>query len=94
MRTLLSLAVSRSLALTAVPVGATTQAALRKQVRELLELTPAPDDALSRALNTGTLSDAEYALERGLSLFAPRPVTPPIRRSDVARAARCDRSSS
>lgn len=85
MRTLLSLAVSLSLALTAVPVGAANQASLRKQVRELPELAPAPDDALTRAHHAGTVSDAEYALERALSLFARRPV---IRRfGDVAPPA-------
>ena len=91
MRTLFSLAVSLSLALTAVPVGAAAQATPQKQVRALPKLTPAPDDALSRALQTGTVSDAEYALERALSLFAPRPVirrfgdvTPPAPRAATA----------
>ncbi|CAN5585970.1 hypothetical protein BH20ACT23_BH20ACT23_21140 [soil metagenome] len=75
MLTLLSLALSLSLALTAVPVGAATQTHSQNQARALPKLTPAPDDALSRALDTGAVSDAEYALERALSLFAPRPVT-------------------
>ncbi len=75
MRTLLSLAMSLGIALTAVPAGATSQATPQNQARELPELTPAPDDALSRALHSGTVSDAEYALERVLSLFVPRPVS-------------------
>lgn len=33
------------------------------------ELTPVPSDALTRALDLGTLSDADYALERARSLF-------------------------
>ena len=74
MRTLLSLAVSLSLVLPADPVAAAAQASSPQPARELPELAPAPDDALSRALHTGAVSDAKYALERALSLFTPRAV--------------------
>jgi len=85
MRTLLSLAVSVSLALPAVPVDAFAQATPQRQRHALPELTPAPDDALSRALDRGNVSDAEYALERAVSLFAPQSV---VRRfGDVAAPA-------
>ena len=35
------------------------------------ELTPAPADGLTRALASGRLTEAEYALERARSLFSP-----------------------
>jgi hypothetical protein len=38
-------------------------------------LTRAPADALARALAAGDLSEAQYALERALSLFDYRAVT-------------------
>src|SRR5688500_2240659 len=38
--------------------------------RGLPAMVPSRPDALSRALKTGVLSDAEYALERARSLFA------------------------
>jgi hypothetical protein len=73
MLTLLSLAVSLSLVMPVAPVAAAAQTPVQP-ARELPELAPAPDDALSRALHTGAVSDAEYALERALSLFTPRAV--------------------
>jgi len=76
MRRLLSLVVSLSIALSAVAgVGAATKAPARDRARPgLPELAPAPDDALSRALVTGAVDDAEYALERALTLFERSPV--------------------
>lgn len=44
-------------------------AAAQEDVRPLPALAPAPDDALTEALETGELSEAEYALERALSVF-------------------------
>ena len=38
------------------------------------ELTPAPADGLTRALASGKLTEAEYALERARSLFSPESV--------------------
>ncbi len=38
------------------------------------ELTPAPADGLTRALASGQLTEAEYALERARSLFSPESV--------------------
>jgi hypothetical protein len=50
-------------ALVAAPTGAS-------QPRRLPDLTPAPRDALTRALAHGRLTEAGYALERARSLFA------------------------
>jgi hypothetical protein len=71
MRKLLSLVLSLCLALTVFGgVGTATEKPLRNAARPALpELTPAPDDALSRALRTGAVGEAEYALERALTLF-------------------------
>jgi hypothetical protein len=41
----------------------------QSEERELPALAPAPDDALTDALESGQLSEAEYALERAQSLF-------------------------
>jgi hypothetical protein len=49
--------------LVAAPAGAS-------QPRRLPEVTPAPRDALTRALAHGQLTEARYALERARSLFA------------------------
>ena len=49
--------------LVAAPAGAS-------QPRRLPEVTPAPRDALTRALAQGQLTEARYALERARSLFA------------------------
>jgi hypothetical protein len=76
MKRLLSMVVSLSLALAIFGgAGATTERPLRDRARPRLpELTPAPDDALSRALVQGAVGDAEYALERALALFDRAPV--------------------
>ncbi len=68
--------VSLSIGLSAVAgVGTATEAPARPRARPgLPELAPAPDDALSRALVTGAVDDAEYALERALTLFERSPV--------------------
>lgn len=42
--------------------------------KELPALTPAPRDALTLALRRGTLTEAEYALQRALSVFQPATV--------------------
>lgn len=42
--------------------------------KELPALTPAPRDALILALQRGTLTEAEYALQRALSVFHPASV--------------------
>lgn len=41
----------------------------QSEERELPALAPAPDDALTDALESGELTEAEYALERAQSLF-------------------------
>jgi len=71
MKRLLSILVSLTLALTFYGgASAATERTLRDRVRPRLpELAPAPDDALSRALARGAVDDAEYALERALSIF-------------------------
>ena len=48
------------------PAAASAASAAEKP---LPALTPAPRDALTRALGAGRLTEAEYALERGRSLF-------------------------
>jgi hypothetical protein len=71
MRKFLSLVLSLCLVLTVfVQVGAAAERPRRNAARPPLpELAPAPDDALSRALLTGAVREAEYALERALTLF-------------------------
>lgn len=66
MRTLCRSA-SLALALLALVVAAATPASARP--KPLPALTPAPRDALTRALEAGRLSDPEYALERARSIF-------------------------
>jgi hypothetical protein len=44
---------------------------VRSTSKALPSLSPAASDALSRALRRGALTDAEYALQRALSLFRP-----------------------
>jgi hypothetical protein len=60
---LLTLCCALVFAVVAAPAGAS-------QPRRLPEVTPAPRDALTRALAHGQLSEARYALERARSLFA------------------------
>ncbi|MGH2752643.1 MAG: MXAN_6640 family putative metalloprotease [Actinomycetota bacterium] len=43
--------------------------------RRLPPLAPSPDDALTRALDAGAVTEAEYSLDRALTLFTPPPVT-------------------
>ena len=76
MKWLLSLIASLSLAFGAVAeVSAATVVPAGDRVRRgLPELTPALQDALSRALVTGRVDDAEYTLERALTLFDRSPV--------------------
>ena len=74
MKRLLSLVVSLSLAFGAVAEVSAATVAPAGDSRGLPELAPAPQDALSRALVTGTVDDAEYALERALTLFDRSPV--------------------
>ena len=52
---------------TAVVLAGAAQA--QSEERELPALAPAPDDALTDALESGELTEAEYALERAQSLF-------------------------
>jgi hypothetical protein len=66
MRTLCRFALL-ALALAAVPVAAATPASAGP--KPLPPLTPASRDALTRALEAGRLSEAEYALERAHSIF-------------------------
>jgi hypothetical protein len=68
--------VSLSIVLSAVArMSAATEAPAGDRARRgLPELAPAPDDALSRALASGTVDDAEYALKRALTLFDRSPV--------------------
>jgi len=76
MRKLFSLILSSSLTLVAFTgVGrAAGESPRDASPPRLPQLAPAPDDALSRALETGVVSEAEYALERALSLFDRQPV--------------------
>jgi len=62
--------------------------AQQEEPRPLPALTAAPDDALTEALETGELSEAEYALERAASVFE----LPETREEfgDVERAGRHD----
>ncbi|HVL64146.1 MAG TPA: hypothetical protein VM573_03135, partial [Actinomycetota bacterium] len=55
----------------------------RNPVTKPALLPAAREDALSRALEAGQLSEAEYALERARSLFTPKDVR--ARFGDVAR---------
>jgi hypothetical protein len=52
---------------TALVLAGAAQA--QSEERELPALAPAPDDALTDALESGELTEAEYALERAQSLF-------------------------
>ena len=55
-------------------VAAVVPAPAGARAKPLPALTPAPRDALTRALETGRLGEAEYALERARSLFRPAQV--------------------
>ena len=61
-------------------------ASAQEEPRPLPALAPAPDDALTDALETGELTEAEYALERAASVFE----LPEVREEfgDVERAGR------
>ena len=63
-------------------------ASAQEEPRPLPALAPAPDDALTDALETGELTEAEYALERAASVFE----LPEVREEfgDVERAGRHD----
>ena len=61
-----------ALAILLVVSGGAQAAAGAAQVeKKLPALAPSPNDGLSRALANGDLTEAEYALERALSLFRP-----------------------
>lgn len=92
-----ALAVAASLALAASSIPAAAAPSTDERGRRAVEvahgrsapkglpsLAPAPRDALTRALETGRLSESEYALERALSLF--RLGEARARFGDVARA--------
>lgn len=65
-------AVGLSVVLSGVPAGvAGAQQSSTATDDTLPELTPAPDDALTGALDAGRVGEAEYALERALTLFRP-----------------------
>ena len=81
---LLALAACLAFAAVALSASAYSQAT----PRPLPALASAPDDALSRALAEGRLSEAEYALERARSLFQLTRVRREF--GDVARPARRD----
>lgn len=81
---LLALTACLAFAAVALSASAYSQTALRP----LPALASAPDDALSRALAEGRLSEAEYALERARSLFQLTRVRREF--GDVARPARRD----
>ncbi|MDQ4058738.1 MAG: hypothetical protein M3124_06415 [Actinomycetota bacterium] len=75
MRRVLVLAVSLSVMTLGVPAHVSGAA---KPARPLIDalpgLTPAPRDALTRALEEGRVTEAEYSLERARSLFEPEVV--------------------
>jgi len=89
MKKWLAFAVGLSVALSGVPAGvAGAQQSSTATDDTLPELTPAPDDALTGALDAGRVGEAEYALERALTLFRPSlvarrfgQVAPPTARS-------------
>ena len=77
MRRLLPLVVSLAVALAGVVPTASASPQMPARARaahRLPELAPAPADGLSRALDAGVVDEAEYALERALSLFARPPI--------------------
>jgi hypothetical protein len=65
MKTVLAACTTVVCALVAVAPGAAAPA------KRLPPLTPVAGDALTRALDRGELTEAQYALERGRSLFSP-----------------------
>jgi hypothetical protein len=64
---LMRLACALGVLVTALVLAGAAQA--QSEERELPALAPAPDDALTDALESGELTEAEYALERAQSLF-------------------------
>lgn len=89
MKKWLMIVVALSVALFGAPTGvAGAQQSSTGADDTLPELTPAPDDALTGALDAGRVGEAEYALERALTLFRPSvvarrfgEVAPPASRS-------------
>jgi hypothetical protein len=59
------------LSLTVLLAAAPEEVAASRPRARLPELTPAPPDSLGRALERGIIDEAEYALQRALSLFRP-----------------------
>jgi hypothetical protein len=80
------LGLTACLAVAALAIAPTALA--QEEPRPLPTLTSAPDDALTEALESGELSEAEYALERAASVFE----LPEVRAEfgDVERAGRHD----
>jgi hypothetical protein len=74
--------------LAVLPLALAPVALAQEEPRPLPALTAAPDDALTEALETGELTEAEYALERAASVFE----LPEVREEfgDVERAGRHD----
>jgi hypothetical protein len=74
--------------LAVLPLALAPVALAQEEPRRLPALTAAPDDALTDALETGELTEAEYALERAASVFE----LPESREEfgDVDRAGRHD----
>ena len=84
MRPALRSSIVGTVAALALVLALPAQAAPRGREESLLPvLTPVPNDALARALRSGRLSPAEYALSRAQSLFRLRKIR--RRFGDVAR---------
>lgn len=74
MKKVLVLGVSLSVLMLGSPANVSAIAPSKSPADTLPALTPAPEDALTRALETGRLTEAEYTFERALSLFEPKVV--------------------
>jgi hypothetical protein len=74
MKKLLVLAVLVSVLMLGAPANVTGAVKPSQRPADSLRLTPAPEDALTRALETGRLTEAEYTFERARSLFEPEAV--------------------
>ena len=75
MKKVLVLAVSVSVLMLGAPASVAGAVTPRHRPEDAQpELTSTPSDGLTRALETGLLTEAEYTLERALSLFEPKQV--------------------
>jgi len=73
MKKVLALAVSVSVLMLGPPASASGAVTPSQRPEDTQpELTSTPSDGLTRALETGLLTEAEYTLERALSLFEPK----------------------